>query len=48
MHNLYKVLDKAREERGGISHLRAKKRSLFSTLNAVLSVSRLSVTTRTS
>lgn len=48
LHNLYKVLDKAREERGGF-HLRAKKRSSFSTLNAVLNVSnRLSVTTHTS
>lgn len=48
LHNLYKVLDKAREERVG-SHLRAKKRSSFSTLNAVLNVSnRLSVTTPTS
>jgi len=48
LHNLYKVLDKAREERGG-SRLRAKKRSSFSTLNAVLSVSnRPSVTTHTS
>lgn len=48
LHNLYKVLDKARENAVG-SHLRAKKRSSFSTLNAVLNVSnRLSVTTPTS
>lgn len=48
LHNLYKVLDKAREERGG-SRLRAKRRSLSLTPNVALSVSnRPSVMTRIS
>ena len=48
LHNLYKTLEQAREERGG-SPLRAKKRSLSSTPSAALSVSnRPSVTMRTS
>ncbi|MFO6427837.1 hypothetical protein ACLBOM_32660 [Escherichia coli] len=48
LHNLYKVLDKAREERGGISFEQRRKRSSFSTLNAVLNVSnRPSVMMRT-
>lgn len=48
LHNLYKVLDKAREERGGIS-FESEEAKFISMLNAVLSVSsRRSVTTRTS
>lgn len=48
LHNLYKTLDQAREERGG-SRLRVKRRSLSLTLSVVSSVSnRLSVTMRTS
>lgn len=47
LHNLYKVLDKAREERGGIS-FESEEAKFISTLNAVLNVSnRPSVTTRT-
>lgn len=43
LHNLYKVLDASRAERGGIS-LRAKKRSSSSTPSVVLSaLSKLSV-----
>jgi ribonuclease R len=43
LHNLYKVLDASRAERGGIS-LRAKRRSLSSTPSVVLSaLSKLSV-----
>ncbi len=38
LHNLYKVLDKAREERGGIS-FESEEANSFSTLNAVLNVS---------
>ena len=47
LHNLYKTLDQAREERG--SRLRVKKRNSSLTLSVVSSESsRLSVTMRTS